>query len=79
MTVTTFPFLFPVEQKKSPKATIPLFKLKAVFVPEKIGNPNGLQLTYKDTDNATRNIYVYSDSGKVLFPISMSVSFLRSV
>lgn len=50
--------------KKSPKATIPLFKLKAVFVPEKIGNPNGLQLTYKDTDNATRNIYVYSDSGK---------------
>ncbi|PIK51618.1 hypothetical protein BSL78_11490 [Apostichopus japonicus] len=50
--------------KKTPKATIPLFKLKAVFVPEKIGNPNGLQLTYKDSDNSTRNIYLYSDSGK---------------
>lgn len=50
--------------KRTPKATIPLFKLKAVFVPEKIGNPNGLQLTYKDSENYTRNIYVYSDSGK---------------
>lgn len=38
--------------------------INATFQPEKIGNPNGLQITYLK-DYSTRNIFVYHDNGKV--------------
>lgn len=38
--------------------------MNATFQPEKIGNPNGLQITYLK-DYSTRNMFVYHDSGKV--------------
>lgn len=38
--------------------------INATFKPEKIGNPNGLQITYLKA-YSTRNIFVYHDSSKV--------------
>lgn len=51
-------------QAKEPKATLKVDTMNATFQPEKIGNPNGLQITYLK-DYSTRNIFVYHDSGKV--------------
>lgn len=52
-------------QAKEPKAIIKIDGINATFQPEKIGNPNGLQITYLK-DNSTRSIFVYHDNGKVL-------------
>eukprot|EP00062_Callorhinchus_milii_P025355 gi/632986250/ref/XP_007910131.1/ PREDICTED: arf-GAP with dual PH domain-containing protein 1-like [Callorhinchus milii] len=48
---------------KDPKAVIRLNQINASFQPAKIGNPNGLQVTYLK-DNSTRNIFVYHEDGK---------------
>ncbi|XP_038568678.1 arf-GAP with dual PH domain-containing protein 1 [Micropterus salmoides] len=48
---------------KEPKAVIKVDAINATFQPEKMGNPNGLQITYLKDYN-TRNIFVYHDSGK---------------
>ncbi|TWW59033.1 Arf-GAP with dual PH domain-containing protein 1 [Takifugu flavidus] len=48
---------------KEPKAIIKIDGMNATFQPEKIGNPNGLQITYLK-DYSTRSIFVYHDSGK---------------
>lgn len=52
-------------QAKEPKAIIKIDGINATFQPEKIGNPNGLQITYLK-DYSTRSIFVYHDSSKVL-------------
>uniref|UniRef100_G3X346 ArfGAP with dual PH domains 2 n=1 Tax=Sarcophilus harrisii TaxID=9305 RepID=G3X346_SARHA len=51
------------EEGKSPKAVISIKDLNATFQTEKIGNPHGLQITYKK-DGHTRNLFVYHESGK---------------
>ncbi|XP_048465836.1 arf-GAP with dual PH domain-containing protein 1 isoform X2 [Rhincodon typus] len=48
---------------KDPKAVLRLEQINATFQPTKIGNPNGLQITYLK-DNSTRNIFVYHEDGK---------------
>lgn len=48
---------------KEPKAVIKVDTINATFQPEKIGNPNGLQITYLK-DYSTRNIFVYHDNGR---------------
>uniref|UniRef100_A0A674AIP1 Arf-GAP with dual PH domain-containing protein 1-like n=1 Tax=Salmo trutta TaxID=8032 RepID=A0A674AIP1_SALTR len=48
---------------KEPKAVIKVDSINAAFQPEKIGNPNGLQITYLK-DYSTRNIFLYHDNGK---------------
>ncbi|XP_060774797.1 arf-GAP with dual PH domain-containing protein 1 isoform X1 [Neoarius graeffei] len=48
---------------KEPKAVIKVDTINASFQPEKIGNPNGLQITYLKDYN-TRNIFVYHDNSK---------------
>nr|XP_020473503.1 arf-GAP with dual PH domain-containing protein 1-like isoform X2 [Monopterus albus] len=50
---------------KEPKAVIKVDTINATFQPEKIGNPNGLQITYLK-DYSTRNIFVYHENGKVI-------------
>ncbi|KAK8756237.1 hypothetical protein V5799_001059 [Amblyomma americanum] len=55
------------ESHKEPKASIPVSEINAVFCPDKIGNKHGLQLSYVK-DGSTRNIFVYSEDGKVTFP-----------
>ncbi|XP_002733352.2 arf-GAP with dual PH domain-containing protein 1-like [Saccoglossus kowalevskii] len=46
-----------------PKCSINLSEVNATFCPDKIGNPNGMQLSFIK-DGSTRNIYVYSDDGQ---------------
>ncbi|XP_036408497.1 arf-GAP with dual PH domain-containing protein 1-like [Megalops cyprinoides] len=48
---------------KEPKAVIKVDTLNASFQPEKIGKPNGLQISYLK-DCCTRNIFVYHEDGK---------------
>uniref|UniRef100_A0A669EQY4 ArfGAP with dual PH domains 2 n=1 Tax=Oreochromis niloticus TaxID=8128 RepID=A0A669EQY4_ORENI len=48
------------DESKGPKAVISIKDLNATFQPEKIGHPNGLQITYQDGDH-TRNLYVYHE------------------
>ena len=43
---------------------ISLDEINAAFVPEKLGNPNGLQITYMK-NGVTRNIFVYCDNSQV--------------
>lgn len=52
-----------VKENKEPKAVIRISELNVAFVPDKIGNPNGMQLSYVK-DGSTRNIFVYADDGK---------------
>lgn len=60
----TIGFLFLFAQAKEPKAVIKVDTINASFQPEKIGNPNGLQITYLKDYN-TRNIFLYHENSKV--------------
>ncbi|XP_037663825.1 arf-GAP with dual PH domain-containing protein 2 isoform X2 [Choloepus didactylus] len=51
------------EEGKAPKDVINIKDLNATFQTEKIGNPHGLQITYR-RDGHTRNLFVYHESGK---------------
>lgn len=64
--ITAFSSCFPLTllQAKEPKAVLKVDTINATFQPDKIGNPNGLQITYLK-DYSTRNIFVYHDNGKV--------------
>uniref|UniRef100_A0A8D2PF02 ADAP1 protein n=1 Tax=Zosterops lateralis melanops TaxID=1220523 RepID=A0A8D2PF02_ZOSLA len=57
---------FTKQDAKEPKISVKIDVINATFQPEKIGNPNGLQITYLK-DNKTRNIFVYHESGKDAF------------
>lgn len=59
-------------QAKEPKAVIKVDTINATFQPEKIGHPNGLQITYL-RDYSTRNIFVYHENGKVLYCTCVSM------
>ncbi|XP_006833673.1 PREDICTED: arf-GAP with dual PH domain-containing protein 2-like [Chrysochloris asiatica] len=51
------------EEGKGPKAVISIKDLNATFQTEKIGNPHGLQITYR-REAHIRNLFVYHESGK---------------
>ncbi|XP_023409224.1 arf-GAP with dual PH domain-containing protein 2 isoform X3 [Loxodonta africana] len=51
------------EEGKGPKAVISIKDLNATFQTEKIGNPHGLQITYR-REGHVRNLFVYHESGK---------------
>ncbi|XP_070246519.1 arf-GAP with dual PH domain-containing protein 2 isoform X2 [Bos mutus] len=51
------------EEGKDPKAVISIKDLNATFQTEKIGNPHGLQITYR-RDGRVRNLFVYHENGK---------------
>ncbi|XP_063228680.1 arf-GAP with dual PH domain-containing protein 1-like isoform X2 [Bacillus rossius redtenbacheri] len=61
-----------VKENKEPKAVIKLSELNVVFAPDKIGNPNGLQLTFMK-DGTTRHIFVYHDSAEVTVDWYMAI------
>lgn len=69
---------FGLQESKGPKAVIFMKDLNAMFQPEKIAHPHGLQITFHN-DGPTRNLYVYHESGEVapslLIPIYMSDTF----
>lgn len=51
------------DQAKEPKDTISLDDLNVAFVPEKLGHPNGLQITYLK-NGQTRNLFLYCDNSQ---------------
>nr|KAG5710416.1 hypothetical protein BaRGS_022234 [Batillaria attramentaria] len=51
-------------KQQPPKAEADLDNMNAVFVPEKIGNPYGLQITFIKS-GSTRSLFVYSDNSKL--------------
>uniref|UniRef100_A0A4W3JE12 ArfGAP with dual PH domains 2 n=1 Tax=Callorhinchus milii TaxID=7868 RepID=A0A4W3JE12_CALMI len=53
-----------VKEAKGPKAVIRVADLNATLQPEKVGNPNGMQISYLK-DGRTRNMFVYHSKGKV--------------
>ena len=53
-------------QAKEPKAILRIDDINVALVPDKIGNPNAMQILYSQ-DGHTRNIFVYGEDGKVLF------------
>lgn len=57
--------LFQSRKDEKPKAEINLDDINIVFTPDKIGNPNGMQITYF-SKGSTRNLFVYTDDPKVI-------------
>ena len=51
-------------QEKKPKASLRIDGINAALVPNKIGNPNGMQITFEQ-DDATRNLFVFAEDGMV--------------
>ena len=62
--VTTSAFFVVSQKPQPPKAEADLDHMNAVFVPEKIGNPYGLQITFFK-NGSTRSLFVYSENSKV--------------
>lgn len=60
----SFFVLFQSRKDEKPKAEINLDDINVVFTPDKIGNPNGMQITYF-SKGSTRNLFVYTDDPKV--------------
>ncbi|CAH2312350.1 arf-GAP with dual PH domain-containing 1-like isoform X1 [Pelobates cultripes] len=54
---------FTKQDAKEPKAVIKVDSINATFQPEKMKQPNGLQITFVK-DNKTRNIFVYHSDGQ---------------
>lgn len=65
--------LFQSRKDEKPKAEINLDDINVVFTPDKIGNPNGMQITYF-SKGSTRNLFVYTDDPKVIFFFRTSCS-----
>ncbi|XP_067128459.1 arf-GAP with dual PH domain-containing protein 1-like [Centruroides vittatus] len=61
-----------VKENREPKAVIRVSELNATFSPNKIGNLNGMQLSYIK-DGATRNIFLYSEDGKEIVDWYMAI------
>lgn len=76
----SFFFLFQSRKDEKPKAEINLDDINVVFTPDKIGNPNGMQITYF-SKGSTRNLFVYTDDPKVTekkkFSLLTTFSFLE--
>lgn len=71
--------LFQSRKDEKPKAEINLDDINVVFTPDKIGNPNGMQITYF-SKGSTRNLFVYTDDPKVTEKknILIDIFFLRT-
>ncbi|XP_037094176.1 arf-GAP with dual PH domain-containing protein 1-like [Pollicipes pollicipes] len=54
-----------VKAGKDPKLTMMLNSLNVAFVPDKVGHPNGMQITYV-SDGSIRHIYVYHNDGQTV-------------
>jgi hypothetical protein len=51
-------------QAKDAKACLRIDYINVAVVPDKIGNPNGMQIIFEQNEQM-RCIYVYADSGQV--------------
>lgn len=60
--------LFVTQESKGPKAVIFIKTLNAMFQPEKIDHPHGLQITFQN-HGPTRSLFVYHESAEVGFAL----------
>lgn len=56
---------FKKEDDRDPKATLRLDGLNLMIVPEKVGHPNGMQMTFEQNEQ-TRNLFIYCEDGQDL-------------
>jgi len=54
-------------QDKNAKACLRLDSINITVVPDKVGNPNGMQINYEENDHHVRNIFVYAETPQVCF------------
>lgn len=64
------------QNAKNPKAAIRLDSLNVMLVPEKVGNPNAMQLQFEQ-DNSTRNLFVYAEDGKDLIDWYTAIRYIK--
>ncbi|XP_048869542.1 arf-GAP with dual PH domain-containing protein 1 [Brienomyrus brachyistius] len=64
------------QDAKMPKAVIKVDTINATFQPDKISNPNGLQITYLK-ENITRNIFLYHESSKEIVDWFNSIRYVQ--
>ncbi|XP_071796888.1 arf-GAP with dual PH domain-containing protein 1-like [Asterias amurensis] len=62
---------------KEPKAIIPLDCLNVAFCPDKVGNPNGMQLYFELKSGELRNIFVYTDTGKEIVDWYNAIRYMK--
>jgi len=60
-------YCFFFSQAKDAKACLRLDNINVTVVPDKIGNPNGMQISYEIEDNI-RNLFVYAETSQVTIP-----------
>jgi len=51
-------------QAKDAKACLRLDSVNITVVPEKVGNPNGMQINYEH-ENRVRNLFIYAETPQV--------------
>jgi hypothetical protein len=61
--VSTYAFVLFL-QAKDAKACMRLDNINVTIVPEKVGNPHGMQITF-DLDSQIRSLYVYAENAQV--------------
>jgi len=55
------------KQAKEAKACLRLDFVNVTIVPDKIGNPNGMQISFEQNDqDRIRSLYVFAETGQVL-------------
>lgn len=65
---------FQSKKDEKPKAEINLDDINIVFVPDKVSNPNAMQITYF-SKGSTRNLFVYTDDPKVKLEWVVVITF----
>lgn len=49
----------------APKGTYRVDDMNVALIPDKLGHPNAMQITYEVADGQTRNLFVYAQTGVV--------------
>ena len=53
-------------QAKDAKACLRLDNINITVVPDKVGNPNGMQINFEQ-ENHVRNLFVYAETPQVIY------------
>ena len=61
-------------QAKDAKDSLRLDFINVTIVPEKVGNPNGMQISFERNDQI-RSLYVYAETGQVRFYYSLLIVY----
>jgi len=65
-------------QSKDAKACLRLDSINITVVPDKVGNPNGMQINFEH-DNQIRNLFVYAETPQVILLCEFVGCFLYTL